>query len=69
MKTRRNTIGMAFACCLGAFGAGSANAQAPLQDVLYLLPAPASLRGVIHGGGIFGLVGRYVLKEKRRVRR
>ena len=43
MKTRRNTIGMAFACCLGAFGAGSANAQAPLQDVLYLLPAPASL--------------------------
>ena len=43
MKTRRNTIGMAFAACLGAFGAGSASAQAPLQDVLYLLPAPASL--------------------------
>jgi NitT/TauT family transport system substrate-binding protein len=43
MKTRRNTIGTAFAACLGAFGAGSASAQAPLQDVLYLLPAPASL--------------------------
>ena len=28
---------------LGAVGVGSASAQAPLQDVLYLLPAPASL--------------------------
>lgn len=45
MSTRRELIGMAFATGISAIGAtgGAANAQTPMRDITYLLPAPVSL--------------------------